>query len=450
MQVLLQTTQAPTNPTASRYGFLGSGTGLGWNSTESNRAVVFRTAGTLTKLTALVTANDRPSALVTTRKNAGGGATNLSVSVPSSATGVFADVSHSDAVAAGDTWNYVWIPGSGGTIQTMTAVSVLFEATDANYAVVRHLQTGAVLGGNFFPSISGALATTTSYPLYLAFDAIARNLALYVTANTRDGASTLTVRVNAVDSAVSVSVPATTTGTFEDTGNAVDVGAVDGLEYVTSRGGTTGTYTVQYAALDIYSGLPTSIQMASKNQAISASSAFLIPIAGDIDTGYVDHPDAPVLNSGLLRDISLIIGSNAQTSDATLYLRAASDVMAIITIPAGATGSYYDLNTHACGPSDRFSYFITTGGGGNLGFRLIQAQLMVGTGQVVRPISEIQAGNWGVGGGGSNIADVTDESTPGDNDQVTSGTTSTFIVGLGALAPPAAGTVRLKIRARGA
>src|SRR3972149_2162287 len=108
---------------------------------EASTQVIYRTAGTLSKLFVVVasTGGSWQATTVKIRKNGADG--NMSVSIPADTSGIFEDNSNTDTVAAGDTLDYAVTCAAGVQGVTITAINTLFAADTIgglDYTRVRH------------------------------------------------------------------------------------------------------------------------------------------------------------------------------------------------------------------------------------------------------------------------------------------------------------------------
>ena len=83
------------------------------------------------------------------------------------------------------------------------------------------------------------------------FPAVTTNLFCYVSANTRNGTSTVNVRKNGVNGTGSVSISASATGTFEDTSNSDSFAYNDYFSMQIAPGGSSGTIDIRLFAVKV-------------------------------------------------------------------------------------------------------------------------------------------------------------------------------------------------------
>jgi hypothetical protein len=191
------TTPAPASNTNAQPLILGGGSVSGAAS-AATRSVI-RAAGTVSNLHVNVTTASNVTASFTSEKNAVAGA--LTVSLTTGVTGIFEDTTHSDTLAAGDTYGSTTSPAFGTTAPTYTV------GLNVTYA------------SNQSEICSGSIATTA-----------------------------ITLRKNGASGTVTVSVGAAATGNFEDTTHTDTFLGSDLVNYLVT-GGTSGVINALWSGL---------------------------------------------------------------------------------------------------------------------------------------------------------------------------------------------------------
>lgn len=217
------------------------------STTESFHQAEYNTAGTLKNFYVYVSANARTTTTTfRSRKNTANG--NLVISVGSGATGAFEDTSNTDTIAVNDIVNAQSVTGTGTETLALQVVSAEFVTTDNSWTqIVGSLLTvnpalTRYMGFGGEPNQSATEINTQS-KMRVAFDW--SNMWLRLSANTLDGASTLTGRLNTADTLMTVSIATATSGTFEDTTNIIAVAIADVIDYQLITGGATGTVSLR-------------------------------------------------------------------------------------------------------------------------------------------------------------------------------------------------------------
>src|SRR6266496_2509238 len=226
---------------------------LASQTTETSGKVNIGTAGTFRNLAIKILANTCNSAsTMTMRKN--GSDANLTLSIGSTATGIFEDLTHSDSVAVGDDYyNKIITGGTGAQLLSVVYHAVEFE----NTMLTGLLSTGST-GGQVFNtsttiplgisnSLAGGLNETTEVNLKsrISWPVNFSQMTVWVLTNAITAASTFTFRKNAANGNQTVSITASTTGAFTDTTNTdSSIGAPDLINYRLVTGATGTTMTI--------------------------------------------------------------------------------------------------------------------------------------------------------------------------------------------------------------
>lgn len=166
---------------------------------------------------------------------------NLAISIPANTTGTFEDTTNTDTLDGASTDISVTFDVGTG----MSTDTIEWDAIGATWNILGGRPWGAgdnETGSSITFGVSSFLCIENSSDVFLngsttesdaqvpaRFPCIVRNLHLVMFGNTLNAATTLTFRVNAANSALSVSVPGFTTGTFEDTTDVIAVDTADDI-----------------------------------------------------------------------------------------------------------------------------------------------------------------------------------------------------------------------------
>lgn len=202
-----------------------------------------------------VTANARTTDTVLGfRKNAGNG--NQVVTYTSGQTGVKEDTSNTDSIVANDEIDFYITTSTGGGTITFSTASVHLESSGDQFLLLTN--NDALSGVNFnltrYPSVSGrtypGVSTEINSQALPVFEFNARNLHAYCSSNSiTTSPTTLTVRDNGADSAITVSWDAAQTGLKSDTTNNTDITSGDELGYILVTPNTSGTFVLRWTSL---------------------------------------------------------------------------------------------------------------------------------------------------------------------------------------------------------
>lgn len=185
-----------------------------------------------------------------------GSTSALQVSVGSTATGNFADTTHTVSLVAGDDICTIasWMNGSFAP----SFISCHFSSTDGSsmifysWASSISTTTYSVIGAN-----STVNATENFAKFQLWADFVLTKMNVRVTTNTRNGTGTVKLRVNGADGNNNVSVPSTTTGLFSDTTNSDTVTESDEVNFAYSVAGSSGSITYATGSILLSQPAPT-------------------------------------------------------------------------------------------------------------------------------------------------------------------------------------------------
>ena len=328
-----------TTASTTRYMPIAGRGGLA-NATEAFDQLTARAAGTLRNLFVRISANARTSTTYRLRKNTANGSMN--VVVGASATGYFEDTTNTDAVAAGDVLDYSVTTGTGTATLTHEMMGSFFDATSAQdrphvaangsglsnttASVTRYTRVEGDL--NSFGSTEADVQDTVQ-------NCVMSRLMVRVSANTRT-ATTVTLRKNGADTAVTLSIGASSTGLFEDTTNSAQFFDDD----LASIGWTfgTGTNTLTAYATAVTAALP--VRVSSSD---SGSGAEGTPAVALSDSGTGSGADAGAPGTTLS---SSDVGSGADVDARTLV-----NGIARLGIGSGSDDriSPNIVNSNACG-----------------------------------------------------------------------------------------------------
>lgn len=169
---------------------------------------------------------------------------NLSISI-NAGTGNFEDTTNSDAVVAGDYYNWVINGTTGGTFKinivyfdfiSTSGDGILSAADDAQTTINTSVTDYFALAGALTPSTTESDMQAKVNSIYTFSE-----LTINVQTNGITNASTITLRANGASAGVSASIAASTTGVFSDSVNTYVSAATDLMNYqlVTASTGTS-------------------------------------------------------------------------------------------------------------------------------------------------------------------------------------------------------------------
>lgn len=350
---------------------------------EAQTQVVCRTAGIIGGLSVNVMANAFTLATLTiiSRKNGANG--NQSVTVLAGTTVIFSDLVNTDSLASGDTYN-VQITASalGLNTATLKSISMYFKATEAHsiqYAATNDGSPGVTASTQHFCCISGDLGGGTDENAEKQeFDVpgTARRLAAGVSQNTRSTSTVITLRINGANGNQSITIPAGTTGFFEDTTHSDAIAIGDDVCFgilTGSGGGTIGpravTFVFDSPTTNASNAFAATFGGEAKNavQTLNSCIAGMISNTSASEAQVQQNPNFAFKCSNL----KCYVTSNPFTASSTLKIRKnGSDGNQSVTIPAGTTGLFKDTtNQDSFSSTDKINAAWsggTSGSGGTM------------------------------------------------------------------------------------
>lgn len=238
-----------TNGGSTRYWGLTGAIGTP-GATESQFQSYAPAGGTLSNLRAYVTAARATNTTLKTRINGADGA--QSVTLTASTTGAFEDTTNSDSISSGALICAATVTGTGTDTLTISNVSVLYTTTTAGVSALGAGAASTTLtsGVTGFYSPLGHMRgfTTENQAQQIApFAGTASHMAVIVSANASTATTTMVLRKNGADTAVTFTIGSTATGTFADTTNSVSVSTGDLI--CIQGSGANGTVTFRSMSL---------------------------------------------------------------------------------------------------------------------------------------------------------------------------------------------------------
>lgn len=362
MSVLLNQTSrnnAAYTSNVTRYICIGDANLSAGNTTESSAQQVWRTGGTFSNLWCLVSANTLAVAsswVVRTRKGAVNG--NQVVTYGSSATGTQEDVTNTDAVTAGDLWNYSGVTATDAGHQvTVQSVAMLFTAT--SNTVKRFGQGGGTTinsdNNTFFASLSydGQGANTTEINVSQGFSTAGtlKNAMVKPASNARTTSTAFHSRKNTSGNGnLTMSVTAGSTTVQEDTSNtdAVSVNDTWNWSIVYQSDGTnhTGQW---FLSLDFSTTDGTGMYFWGQNSTGKVQTAGTT-LYQAVQGGNVSATETDVQVkgnvAGTVSHLTIFISANSIVSASTLNfeIAAATAGNQTVSITALTTGQFTDAS----------------------------------------------------------------------------------------------------------
>lgn len=340
-------------------------------TTEARVAMPIRTPGILSNLFVKVTSNDRGASTYTFRKNTANG--NMTLSIGASTTGNFQDTTNTDSVVSGDLINTALVTGAGGTSFIIIPSSVVFRPTAENKVITKLAAASqaamSTAGTTYYNQVcgqSGTGTTETSLPTPIKIPGTFRNMALFVSSNTRLDTTTTRSRKNSANGNMIISVATLATGVFEDTTNSDTVAIGDTINYSTTLGALAGTFTLSYICSE-FECTEKKFEVLSTNS-LNVSSAATVYCGFGVNLSFTSEsdPETRCLIPGILKNYRVVIAANTLTGTVTNTIRKNLASTALtISIGAGQTGTFEDtIHNVSVVATDTFDELISAASGG--------------------------------------------------------------------------------------
>lgn len=246
---------------------------------ESQVQTQFNKTGTWKNLAVKITSNSRTTTTtVKSRKNGVNG--NQIITIGSTATGLFEDTTNSDSISVNDQIDWTVINGTGTSAITYFGIYSNFENTDypgatpfvagannsANQLSTNTANRSAIFGMSFWGSGSDVgTRVIIRNPFTLS------NYSLNVVSNSFGSAVTFTLVKNSVNTTITTSVSANSTGVFTDTTHTVTTISGDNLYYITNFTPFSGTMIIYTYSIFATTNVPLQSYSISESTLISDS-----------------------------------------------------------------------------------------------------------------------------------------------------------------------------------
>ncbi len=240
-----------TNNSATRFSGLVCDNSI--PSAEANVQIKMRAAGTLRGLRVRITTNGRSTtSTLTSRVNAADGAQTISITAAT--TGFLADTTNSDSISADQTADIKLVTSTGGGTLAFDHGTTQFDgSTNSQTTLAAGVTSTAIaMPDTTFAHVAGSpfsFAAETSPPQPSPIAGVWSKLHVNSPVNTVNNTSTFKSRKNGSDGSQACSIPATTTGTFEDTTNSDTIAVDDTIGLATTSAGTGNLTRSFYSSL---------------------------------------------------------------------------------------------------------------------------------------------------------------------------------------------------------
>lgn len=351
----------------------GLGMGTGTMPTQAGRPSRIHADGVADRFGLHVPINDRTTASTfTTAIN--GTAGNISITVPANTTGYFEDATNSDTITAGQEYRGQLVAGTGGTNLRIANVSYRWTPTGAT-GITLHNDGTSFAVGTRYTSIGGSLGTegASEAPVQNPLTAgTLRRLQVDMRTNNRSSPGTARVRINGANGNGLVTIPASSTGLFEDATNTdtVQDGDLGDLEWSIPSGGSTYRTWRSQITHDATSAVCAPSSWAVGVTVPAGASRFGPPglTLFDNNSHILDSSAyrGRAQTDGVVASLRLWVSANAMTTDGALHLLVDQVSVASVAIPAGQTGAITLTAGEAYTAGQDLGWQLTAGTGGDL------------------------------------------------------------------------------------
>ena len=373
-------------PSGSGYYALAGGAGsTALLATEDFAQAKWYHSATLSKLWVKSNVNTRDGDLVITlRKN--GADTGLAVTVPAGTTGVFEDTSDSVSLADGDLVCYHFsLGGSSGSVQ-LGAVRVLEDCPSDRATLITSGEEA--MGALVVHTLSAGGRTHSASPATLSdfysqsaitFD----KLRVVLSQNSMSASTPFRTEVNGVNGNLDTSIPATTTGAFEDASDSDALAAGDAIRYELDGSGSSIGGTVTPSLVQIRSNQRL-LHLISGWHRFQNSNLTIYPEINGWLNNFAAFGASTETNMqvalGVVTKLShfeVNVYDNTLNGDSTAALRVnGADTGLVVTIPAGVSGRFLVAGEVAVDADDLVNFRMSTGGSsGSVGINYLAVEV---------------------------------------------------------------------------
>jgi hypothetical protein len=269
------------------------------------------------------------------------------------------DTIHTDHINFGDKVSYMLVTGAGTTLLPV-ANSINFTPDDGSY--YQRFSPAAPAGGldntngyqPYYSNVTGILGLNfyESHAVhYMRTAGTFKNLAVYVSTNSRTHNTNFYLSKNGVPTALSTAAVSGKWGLIQQTTTTVSVVAGDTVTIALSATGgdegDTNLIKVNFVSLEfVNSGSEYEYAVGTDDKPQNAGETWTIPYKSALSFGG-DEYLLPALSTGTLSNFCMTTAQNDCSTVSTLKFRknGVTDASMVITIPAASTGTFCD-NTH--------------------------------------------------------------------------------------------------------
>lgn len=339
------------------------------STVDSTMSNVLNRNGRFAKMFANITINTRNGSTTFNSKKNGSNA-NLTFTVPAGVTGLYTTTGAVDTVTINDT--YVLENINAGTTGEIWAniIGGIFDADNIYVSTFAYLSQDVADGATRFGPINqvgtGSFTAESSANMRLKTGAVAKNLVIQISSNSRTTPTIVKLRKNGTDTGIAVAIPAGVGGTVTDLVNTATFAVDDLINYSVEFG--AGIQSLTFLAFieleNSVAGFYPTVTFNPTTVSTPSTTVFLpIPVgASSALTQAQAQTRMPMPIN--VRNVQFFVSANTR-SDSTVAImqRNGVDTGVSVTIPAGSTGWFSSTSSIAMGEGDLLNWRVTTGAG---------------------------------------------------------------------------------------
>lgn len=195
-------------------------------------------------------------------------------------------------------------------------------------------------------------------------------LYISVPTNTFAGTGTVRFRKNTANGNQSASIPATTTGEFQDSVNSDAVVSGDNVDYLVTTGAGANSFTV-YGITTVFTATTNTVTKLIQNNntaattSIASTTRFMGAAGSALSDGTETRTQFKSRTVATVLNFYIDVLANARTSATTFGSRKnTANGNLVVSVPIAGTGVFEDtVNTDTLASGDLFNYYSATGAG---------------------------------------------------------------------------------------
>ena len=346
----------------------GSGSAL---TNEALLQIRYAVAGTFSNLQWYVESNSL-SGVATSRLRKNGANVNLSISVTAGTTGFFEDAINTDTISANDFMSISRVAPAGSGTSTWGSGGLTYNASTDNYLRCMNAYVSfALASSTVYLCISGgggASSTESDAQATIRSSFTCQNFSVYSGANSRPNTTTFRTRKNGANGNMSVSVPSSTAGLFEDNTNTDSIANTDTYNYSITTGAGTATLSALVSVALINTSLKSTIINSNTVSGVAVNQNVTTNIAfGGTTIANTTEATRSFRTGGDFTLSNFMIIVSANTTNVTTSVRprkASANINQVISVTSSATGLFEDnTNTDSIVATDKMNYQIAVPAG---------------------------------------------------------------------------------------